>query len=56
MENDEQIYFVFRGPQVVENLRTKFHAYFNTNDIDVNMNVVYKPYNNSFFSLNFKYN
>ncbi len=24
-------------------------------DIDVNMNVVYKPYNNNFFSLNLKY-
>ena len=27
----------------------------NNNDIDVNMNVVYKPYNNNFFSLNLKY-
>ena len=27
----------------------------NNNDIDFNMNVVYKPYNNNFFSLNLKY-
>ncbi len=27
----------------------------NNNDIDVNMNVVYKPYKNNFFSLNLKY-
>ena len=27
----------------------------NNNDIEVNMNVVYKPYNNNFFSLNLKY-
>ena len=27
----------------------------NNNNIDVNMNVVYKPYNNNFFSLNLKY-
>ena len=26
-----------------------------TSDIDVNMNVFYKPYNNNFFSLNLKY-
>ena len=27
----------------------------NNNDIDINLNVVYKPYNNNFFSLNLKY-
>ena len=27
----------------------------NNNDIDVNMNVIYKPYNKNFFSLNLKY-
>ena len=28
----------------------------NNNDLDINMNVMFKPYKNNFFSLNIKYN
>ena len=28
----------------------------NNNNLDINMNVMFKPYNNNFFSLNVKYN
>ena len=41
----------FENPQ---NINENNSANNNNNDIDVNMNVVYKPYNNNFFSLNFK--
>ena len=42
----------FENPQ---NINENNSVNNNNNDIDVNMNVVYKPYNNNFFSLNFKY-
>ena len=42
----------FENPQ---NINENNSVNNNNNDIDVNMNVVYKPYKNKFFSLNFKY-
>ena len=42
----------FENPQ---NINENNSDYNNNNDIDVNMNVVYKPYNSNFFSLNLKY-
>jgi preprotein translocase subunit SecB len=42
----------FENPQ---NINENNSVNNNNNDIDVNMNVVYKPYNNNFFSLNLKY-
>ena len=42
----------FENPQ---NINENNSTNINNNDIDVNMNVVYKPYNNNFFSLNLKY-
>ena len=42
----------FENPQ---NINENNSAHNNNNDIDVNMNVVYKPYNSNFFSLNLKY-
>ena len=42
----------FENPQ---NINENNSANNNNNEIDVNMNVVYKPYDNNFFSLNLKY-
>ena len=42
----------FENPQ---NINENNYVNNNDNDIDVNMNVVFKPYNNNFFSLNLKY-
>jgi len=42
----------FENPQ---NINENNSVNNNNNDIDVNMKVVYKPYNNNFFSLNLKY-
>ena len=42
----------FENPQ---NINENNSDYNNNNDIDVKMNVVYKPYNSNFFSLNLKY-
>ena len=42
----------FENPQ---NINENNSANNNNNDIDVKMNVVYKPYDNNFFSLNLKY-
>ena len=42
----------FENPQ---NINENNSVNNNNNDIDVKMNVVYKPYNNNFFSLNLKY-
>ena len=42
----------FENPQ---NINENNSVNNNNNDIHVNMNVVYKPYNNNFFSLNLKY-
>ena len=42
----------FENPQ---NINENNSVNNNNNDIDFNMNVVYKPYNNNFFSLNLKY-
>ena len=42
----------FENPQ---NINENNSANNNNSDIDVNMNVVYKPYNSNFFSLNLKY-
>ena len=42
----------FENPQ---NINENNSVNNNNNDIDVNMNVVYKPYNNNFFSLNLKF-
>ena len=39
----------FENPQ---NINENNSVNNNNNEIDVNMNVVYKPYNNNFFSLN----
>ena len=41
----------FENPQKIN----EHNSANNNNDIDVNLNVVYKPYNNNFFSLNLKY-
>ena len=41
----------FENPQ---NINENNSVNNNNNEIDVNMNVVYKPYNNNFFSLNLK--
>ena len=43
----------FENPQ---NINENNSVNNNNNDIDVHMNVIYKPYKNNFFSLNFKYN
>ena len=42
----------FENPQ---NINENNSVNNNNNDIDVNMSVVYKPYNNNFFSLNLKF-
>ena len=42
----------FENPQ---NINENNSVNNNNNDIDVNMNVIYKPYNNNFFSLNLKF-
>ena len=42
----------FENPQ---NINENNSVNNNNNDIDVKMNVVYKPYNNNFFSLNLRY-
>ncbi len=42
----------FENPQSIDENNSGNN---NNNYIDVNMNVVYKPYNNNLFSLNFKY-
>ena len=42
----------FENPQ---NINENNSDYNNNHDIDVKMNVVYKPYNSNFFSLNLKY-
>ena len=42
----------FENPQ---NINDNNSANNNNNDLHVNMNVVYKPYNKNFFSLNLKY-
>ena len=43
----------FENPQ---NINENNSVNNNNNYMDFNMNVVYKPYNNNFFSLNLKYN
>ena len=42
----------FENPQNIKENTTTNN---NNNDIDVNMNVVYKPYNDNYYSLNLKY-
>ena len=43
----------FENPQ---NINENNSVNNNNNNLDINMNVLFKPYKNNFFSLNIKYN
>ncbi len=42
----------FENPQSIDQNNADYN---NNNNIEINMNVIYKPYENNFFSLNLKY-